>query len=122
MPWVDKNDCIGCGICVDRCPVDTIYIEDNKAVVDMDGCIRCGLCHEVCTKEAVKHDSDKIPEEIEANIRETEEYMEACAEYLGSDEERGKCLLRMTKHFNKEKIVVERTLEELDKMKRRHLD
>lgn len=36
MPWIDENGCIGCGICVDECPVDTIYMEDDKAIVDMD--------------------------------------------------------------------------------------
>jgi len=117
MPWIDKNNCIGCGICADECPVDTIYMGNGKAEVDMDGCIHCGLCHGVCPEGAVKHDSELIPEEVKANIEETKGYMEACAEHLGGEEEAQKCLHRMTKHFNKEKKVVERTLEELTKMK-----
>ncbi|MGM0509806.1 MAG: DUF362 domain-containing protein [Thermoplasmatota archaeon] len=117
MPWIDENDCIGCEICANECPVDTIYMKDGKAEVDMDGCIHCGRCHGVCPQNAVKHDSELIPEEVEANLRETKEYMEACAEHLGGEEEAQKCLHRMTKHFNKEKTVVERTLKELENMK-----
>ncbi|MFW5927642.1 MAG: DUF362 domain-containing protein [Thermoplasmatota archaeon] len=116
MPWIDENDCIGCEICVDECPVDTIYMEDDKAVVDMDGCIHCGLCHGACPEDAVKHDSEKIPEEIKMNVEETKEYMNACAEHLGDEKEADKCLHRMIKHFNKEKTVIEKTLKELNAM------
>ena len=31
MPWIDKNECIGCGICVEECPVDTIYMDNEHA-------------------------------------------------------------------------------------------
>jgi formate hydrogenlyase subunit 6/NADH:ubiquinone oxidoreductase subunit I len=48
MPWVDKDKCVSCGICVEECPVDTIFIKDEKAEIDMIGCIRCGRCHDVC--------------------------------------------------------------------------
>ncbi len=117
MPWIDEDDCIGCGICVEKCPVDTIYMAEDEPEIDMDGCIHCGLCHGVCPQDAVKHDSDKIPEEIEANVDETKEYMRACAEHLDGEDEDQKCLNRMMKHFNKEKTVIEKTLEELQAMK-----
>ncbi|MFW6141235.1 MAG: DUF362 domain-containing protein [Candidatus Saliniplasma sp.] len=117
MPWVDKNDCIGCEICVEECPVDTIYMIDAKADIDMGDCIHCGLCHGVCPQDAVKHDSDKIPDEIEANVMMTREFMDACADKLGDEKEAGKCLKRMIKHFNKEMKVVEKTLERLESMK-----
>ena len=118
MPWVDKNLCSGCGICVEKCPVETIYLEDEYAEINMDNCIRCGLCHDVCPEEAVKHDSEKIPDEVEANIIQTKEFMEACAKYLGGEDEKQKCLNRMIKHFNKEKIVMEKTLEKLETLKK----
>jgi len=44
--------------------------------------------------------------------------MNACAKYLGDAKEKQKCLNRMIKHFNKEKIVAEKTLEKLGKDKR----
>ncbi len=118
MPWVDKNDCVGCGICIDECPVDTISIVDEKAEIDMKNCIRCGVCHDVCPVNTVKHDSELIPDEVEANIAETIGFMNACAEFLGDEKEKQKCLTRMIKHFNKEKTVVQKTLEKLQMLKK----
>ena len=61
MPWVDKDKCTGCSICVEECPVSTIHIENEIAEIDMNNCIRCGSCHEVCPEDAVRHDSETIP-------------------------------------------------------------
>ena len=33
MPWVAKDMCIGCGICVEECPVDAIVMEDDVAEI-----------------------------------------------------------------------------------------
>jgi len=118
MPWVDKNECTGCGICVEECPVDTIYMENEKAEINMDNCIRCGVCHTVCPENVVKHDNEKIPDEVEANIAKTKQFMSACAKYLGDVKEEQKCLKRMIKYFNKERIVAEKTLERLQMLER----
>ena len=69
MPWIDEDKCVGCGICVEGCPVNAITMGDGRAEIDMGECIRCGRCHKVCPKGAVRHDSEKIPQEIEENIR-----------------------------------------------------
>jgi NAD-dependent dihydropyrimidine dehydrogenase PreA subunit len=116
MPWIDEISCNGCGICVDECPVDTIYMEGEKAEINMENCIRCGVCHDVCPQESVRHDREKIPDEVRANVEMTKRFMEACAKYLGDKKEKGKCLKRMKKHFNKEKNVAEKTLNELEKL------
>ena len=118
MPWVDVDKCTGCKICVEKCPIEAILLKSEKAIINMSKCIRCGICHSVCPQEAVGHDSEKIPEDIKANVDETKKFMELCAKYLGDDKEKGKCLQRMKKHFNKEKIVVEKTLEELEKLEK----
>lgn len=75
MPWIDKNMCIGCAICVKECPVNAISIKNRKAEIDMKKCIRCGKCHEVCPQEAVRHDSEKIPFEVAENLKEIENGM-----------------------------------------------
>jgi ferredoxin len=75
MPWVDRNECVGCGICVEECPVDAISLVNEKAEINMDECIRCGNCHEVCPQEAVKHDSERIPQEVKINAERVEGYM-----------------------------------------------
>jgi len=114
MPWVDKDKCRGCGTCVEECPVDTILMENELAEINMDDCIHCGKCHDVCPEEAVRHDSEKIPDEVKANVMETQKFMDACVKYLGRSEERQKCLNRMIKHFKKEKVVAEKTIEGLE--------
>jgi len=115
MPWVDKNGCTGCGICVETCPVDTIEIEDLVAVIHMTNCIRCGLCHDACPAGAIRHDSELIPEEVAANVARAREIMVACQQHLGDGEER-KCLQRMIRHFNKERKVIDATLEKLKEL------
>jgi len=117
MPWVDVKKCTGCGMCVEKCPVDVISMENKKAKINMEKCIYCGTCHSVCLQEAVRHDSEKIPDDVKANVEMTKGFMELCAKYLGDDKEKDKCLIRMKKHFNKEKIVAEKTLDEFEKLK-----
>ncbi|WP_418791856.1 DUF362 domain-containing protein [Phosphitispora sp. TUW77] len=49
---VDKEKCIGCGQCVDVCPVEAIKIENGIAVVS-DECIECGACESECPENAI---------------------------------------------------------------------
>ncbi|MBN1298079.1 MAG: 4Fe-4S binding protein [Actinobacteria bacterium] len=113
MPWIDKDRCTGCQTCVDECPVDAIYMSDGTAIIDMTNCIRCGICHEVCPEDAVRHDSEKTTDRIEENIEETKRFMADCEQLLGNEKEGQKCLNRMIKHFENERIIAERTLEQL---------
>ena len=117
MPWINIEDCNGCGICVQECPVNTIAMKEEEAEIDMEGCIRCGICHDACPQDTVKHDSEKVPQIIDMNVEITKKNMALCAKYLGNEQERMKCLNRMIKHFNREKIIAEKTLEELEKLK-----
>jgi len=88
MPWVDEDKCTGCKVCVEKCPVSAIIMVDEKARINMDECIHCGTCHSVCPQEAVRHDGEKIPEFVKANVKETERCMELCAKYLGDSNEK----------------------------------
>ena len=117
MPWVDKDICTSCGICVEECPVGTIFMSDDVAEINMVNCIHCGTCHEVCSEDAVRHDSEKISDSVEENVAETKKFMSDCKKYLKSVEEGKKCLNRMIKHYKNEKIIAEKTLDELESLK-----
>ncbi|MBN2542173.1 4Fe-4S binding protein [bacterium] len=117
MPWIDKNDCTGCGICIEECPVDCIAMEENVAEIDMKGCIRCALCHDICPVDAVKHDSEKEEYWIEENVNWAKYSIDASAKYYGREEERLNCLNRMIGHFKREKRIAEATVERLLKIK-----
>ena len=51
---VDADECIGCETCVDRCQMDAITMEDEKASINLDRCIGCGLCVTTCPTEAMR--------------------------------------------------------------------
>jgi ferredoxin len=112
MPWIDKDKCAGCKICVKECPVNAISMKEGKAEIDMEKCIRCGKCHEVCSQKAVRHDSEKIPFEVEENIKKTKELMKN----FDNKKEKQAFLERIIKHFNKEIKVAEKTINEIKKL------
>lgn len=52
---VEVDDCIGCEICLDRCQMHALTLNDEDvAVVDEDRCIGCGLCVTTCPTEALR--------------------------------------------------------------------
>lgn len=50
---IDKDLCIGCGLCVKDCPDHKISLADGKAIVKEKKCIECGHCYAICPKHAV---------------------------------------------------------------------
>ena len=114
MPWIDRESCTACGICVDGCPVDAISMEMETVEINMAECIRCGICHDVCPTESVRHDSEQIPDLIEFNVEMTKRNMALCMKHLRDVKEKEKCLIRMKKYFNREKLIAERTLDALE--------
>ncbi|MHC6180195.1 DUF362 domain-containing protein [Clostridium sp. JNZ X4-2] len=58
-PYVIKEKCIRCGICVNSCPVEgkAIRLDKDKGTApeyNYDKCIRCYCCQEMCPKEAIE--------------------------------------------------------------------
>jgi len=51
---IDEELCVGCGICVERCPTDGIELsDDGKAQRDESSCFGCGICARFCPEGAI---------------------------------------------------------------------
>ncbi len=51
---VDVEKCKGCGTCVEKCPVDTVVLNDEKkSVIKPEWCIGCGVCAHFCPEDAI---------------------------------------------------------------------
>ncbi len=107
MPWVKQELCVGCGVCIDECPVGAIRLDGSDvAAIDEAQCIRCGRCHDVCPQDAVRHDGERIPQEVAANL----EWVRGLLDHFQEPSERAAFMGRMVRFFNKQKKVTERTL------------
>lgn len=59
---VDAESCTACGLCIDRCQVNAITVDD-VAVIN-DRCIGCGLCATTCPAASItmkRRDESDIP-------------------------------------------------------------
>ncbi len=53
-PFIAPKKCMGCGLCVRKCPVDAISGENRQPhVIDQGRCIKCGACADACKFDAV---------------------------------------------------------------------
>ncbi len=53
QPKVDRDNCVGCNICVKHCAHDAIHLDKtHKAVIDYDRCVGCGQCVALCQYDA----------------------------------------------------------------------
>ena len=51
---VDTDKCIGCGECIDICPVSVYEMTDGKCeAVAADECLGCESCTGVCEHDAL---------------------------------------------------------------------
>ena len=58
MPWIDENECVGCGVCIDSCPEGAISMKNEKATINQDKCTFCGECFSACPQEAIRPNSE----------------------------------------------------------------
>ncbi len=68
---VHREKCIGCGQCVEVCPVHAIELVEGLALVDRPRCIGCGECMTVCPQKAIATGSRE----------DLREFVERLAEY-----------------------------------------
>ena len=71
-PKLNPALCIGCGLCAQMCPPQSLKIVDGKPVFDLPDCIRCYCCQEHCPKGAItpyKTFPMKFAEKLEDTVR-----------------------------------------------------
>ena len=59
-----KDECTGCGLCVDVCPFDALELVDGIAEVN-EKCNLCGACVDECPTEAIVLERPEAVEEID---------------------------------------------------------
>lgn len=57
-PFIQKDKCVRCGVCVEACPVEGGAVtfangKDRPPVYDYKKCIRCFCCQEMCPQKAI---------------------------------------------------------------------
>jgi len=70
---LDSDKCSGCGICIDRCQMDALSINNEKALLNSDRCIGCGLCVSTCSAGSLTLQRKSKQEQfyVPFNLRET---------------------------------------------------
>lgn len=61
---VNPELCTSVGVCIERCPLDAISMNNGFAAIELARCIGCGLCVPVCPEDAismVKKEQEIIP-------------------------------------------------------------
>lgn len=53
--WHSTNECIGCGICAKRCPLNNIEIDGSERPKWGKDCCSCLACYHSCPKHAVEY-------------------------------------------------------------------
>jgi len=49
---IDEKKCKGCGMCVEKCPIEATVLIDGKSHNDDKKCIGCGVCVQQCPEKA----------------------------------------------------------------------
>ena len=63
---IDKELCVDCGMCMDRCPVSAIKRDGKVVDIDYDACVECGVClrSNVCPKKAIYQQPLEYPRSV----------------------------------------------------------
>ena len=68
---INKETCVGCGLCVKDCSRKAIVLLNNKAQVNLDLCNECGHCLAICPENSFsmpQYDKNEIVEVEEERL------------------------------------------------------
>lgn len=66
---INEEKCVGCGSCVETCPMDIFRQErkgDTPSFPYAEDCMACSLCVNYCPKDAIEVVSGQIPNILHA--------------------------------------------------------
>lgn len=77
LAYVDSTRCIGCGACVDVCPVQALRLVNGLAEVDSTRCTACEACADTCPQHAISmvgapaavESAALVPETVDGSAR-----------------------------------------------------
>ena len=49
---IDEKKCKGCGMCVEKCPIEANFLIEEKSNINTEKCIGCGVCVHLCPERA----------------------------------------------------------------------
>jgi len=70
MPFIDKERCTGCGLCVIDCSTKALTLSQNserdkfQLLFREDACDACGVCEKSCPENCLQW-VEKVPEKVE---------------------------------------------------------
>lgn len=71
-----EENCTCCGVCIERCQMDALQLNDGKIILDKGRCIGCGLCVTTCPTNSlslsrkIKYDRHTVPRSfVKMNIK-----------------------------------------------------
>ncbi len=64
--YIDKNECLSCGMCERNCPSGCI--DSGEQYIDNETCVKCLKCKGLCPKDAIKY-GIKPKEEVKFSLK-----------------------------------------------------
>jgi ferredoxin len=85
VAFTDKDTCINCGKCTERCFFDARLFHEGRMIYDAGSCLGCGLCVMVCPVQAtgmqgwiLRQGKTKIPKPSDEFHCEPEQVTTSC--------------------------------------------
>ncbi len=106
MMNVNKEKCIGCGLCLSDCFAKDIKLHNGIATMKNDACFKCGHCIAICPKGAVSTDEYNMDEVKDYNKDEFTIDSEHLLNFIK--------YRRSIRHFKKKDVENEKLMKIID--------